>query len=118
LRRFAGVSEAGARSRNPELVEGSCRSTAYESHRGYAVHTYIYAKRKMVALTADDIDCIVAYIVPLNLWYVLPVECFSPCKNLWFYPNGSKKGSRFESYREAWSLLAPNLKEIRAEQPT
>ena len=40
------------------------RSTAYESHRGYAVHTYVYVKRKMVALTADEIDCIIAYIVP------------------------------------------------------
>jgi len=40
------------------------RSTAYESHRGYAVHTYVYVKRKMVALTADDIDCIIAYHRP------------------------------------------------------
>jgi hypothetical protein len=70
---------------------------------------------QVVALTADDIDCIVAYIVPLELWYVLPVESFSPCKNLWFYPNGSKKGSRFESFREAWWLLAPNLKPECAE---
>jgi len=88
------------------------RSTAYESHRGYAVHTYVYVKRKMVALTADDIDCIIAYIVPLDLWYVVPVESFSPCKNLWFYPHGSKKGSRFETFREAWWLLNPKLKEL------
>ena len=93
------------------------RSTAYESHRGYAVHTYVYVKRKMVALTADDIDCIIAYIVPLDLWYVLPVEAFSPCKNLWFYPHGSKKGSRFESFREVWWLLDPELKEPCGEQP-
>ena len=73
-------------------------------------------KRKMVALTADQIDCIIAYIVPLDLWYVLPVEVFSPCKNLWFYPNGSKKGSRFESFREAWWLLDPELKEATTEQ--
>jgi len=86
------------------------RSTEYESHRGYGVHTYVYVKHKMIALTAAEIDCIVAYIVPLNLWYVVPVEYFSPCKNLWFYPNGSKKGARFESFREAWWLLAPNLK--------
>jgi PD-(D/E)XK endonuclease len=91
------------------------RSTAYESRRGYAVHTYVYVKRKMVALTADDIDCIIAYIVPLNLWYVLPVESFSPCKNLWFYPHGSKKGSRFETFREAWWLLSPELKEAGGE---
>jgi hypothetical protein len=94
------------------------RSTAYESHRGYAVHTYVYVKRKMVALTADEIDCIIAYIVPLNLWYVLPVESFSPCKNLWFYPHGSKKGSRFESFREAWWLLSPELKPMCEEDPT
>jgi hypothetical protein len=110
--RYDYILDAGGRFWRVQV-----RSTAYESHRGYAVHTYIYVKRKMVALTADDIDCIVAYIVPLNLWYVLPVECFSPCKNLWFYPHGSKKGSRFESYREAWSLLAPNLKELCERRP-
>ena len=55
--------------------------------------------------------------MPLNLWYVLPVESFSPCKNLWFYPHGSKKGSRFESYREAWWLLEPRLKDICEEKP-
>jgi hypothetical protein len=37
--------------------------------------------------------------------------------NLWSDPHGSKKGSRFESYREAWRLLAPNLKELRERRP-
>jgi hypothetical protein len=80
------------------------RSTEYQSHRGYAVHTYVYVKKQMVALTAREIDAIVAYIVPLDLWYVVPVE-FADCKNLWFYPHGSKKGSRFERFCEAWHLL-------------
>ena len=66
----------------------------------------------MVALTADDIDCIIAYIVPTRSLVRGPVEHFSPCKNLWFYPHGSKKGSRFESFREAWWLLNPELKDI------
>jgi PD-(D/E)XK endonuclease len=92
------------------------RSSAYESHRGFAIHAYVCIKRKTVLLTADDIDCLIAYIVPLDAWYVLPVEAFSPCKNLWFYPRGSKKGSRFESYREAWWLLSPELKEAGTEQ--
>ena len=85
------------------------RSTEYQSHRGYAVHTYVYVKRQMIALTAAEIDAIIAYIVPLDLWYVVPIE-FAPCKNLWFYPHGSKKGSRFEEFREAWSLLRPQNK--------
>ena len=81
------------------------RSTEYLSHRGYSVHTYVYVKHQMVALTAREIDVVIAYIVPLELWYVVPVEAFAGVKNLWFYPNGSKKGSRFEIYREAWHLL-------------
>jgi hypothetical protein len=93
------------------------RSTEYETHRGYSVHTYVYVKRQMVAFTAREIDVIVAYLVPLDLWYVVPVEAFSPCKNLWFYPNGSKKGSRFEIYREAWCLLAARQKDPPGDAP-
>jgi len=73
--------------------------------RGYAVHASIYVGKKIVGLTKDDIDFIVAYLVPLDLWYVVPVEGFQPRKNLWFYPMGSKKGARFEKYREAWWIL-------------
>jgi hypothetical protein len=81
------------------------RSTEYQSHRGYSVHTYVYVKHQMVALTEREIDVVIAYIVPLDLWYVVPVKDFAGRKNLWFYPHGSKKGSRFEIYREAWHLL-------------
>ena len=87
------------------LWRAQIRSTEYESHRGYAVHTYVYIKQEMVALTAREIDVVIAYIVPLDLWYVVPVDDFAGRKNLWFYPHGSKKGSRFEIYREAWHLL-------------
>ncbi len=88
------------------------RSTAYENNRGYAVHAFVYVKRKQVVLSSEEIDCIIAYIVPLDLWYVLPVEVFWPSKSLWFCPNGRRKGARFESFREAWWLLNPELKEI------
>ncbi|MGH9512531.1 MAG: group I intron-associated PD-(D/E)XK endonuclease [Terriglobales bacterium] len=90
------------------LWRAQVRSTAYESHRGYSVHTYVYRKHKMVALTAREIDVVIAYIVPLDLWYVVPVKCYGARKNLWFYPHGSRKGSRFEKYREAWNLINPN----------
>ena len=73
--------------------------------RGYGVHASVYVGRRIVGLTSEDIDVIVAYIVSLDLWYVVPVEAFEPRKNLWFYPMGSKKGARFEKYREAWWVL-------------
>jgi hypothetical protein len=33
------------------------------------------------------------------------LEEFLPRKNLWFYPDGSLKGSKFEKFREAWDWL-------------
>ena len=41
--------------------------------------------------TRDDIDFLVAYIVPENLWYVVPIAAFVSRKNLRFYPHGGRK---------------------------
>jgi hypothetical protein len=98
--RYDFILDVGGR-----LSRVQVRSTAFVSHRRYCVHTYVYVKRQMITLTAAQIDAVAAYLVPLNLWYVVPVEAFGARKNLWFYPHGSRKGSRFEIYREAWHLL-------------
>jgi hypothetical protein len=58
-----------------------------------------------VAYTADDIDILVAHIVPKDTWYVLPVEAFAPLKTLRFYPDIECRCARWEGYREAWGLL-------------
>ncbi len=73
--------------------------------RGYAVHASVYVGKKIVGLTKKDIDVIVAYIVSRDIWYVVPVRAFVPRKNLWFYPDGSKKGAMFEKFREAWWVM-------------
>jgi hypothetical protein len=73
--------------------------------RGYAVHASVYVRRKIVGLTAKDIDVIVGYIAHRDIWYVVPVRAFVPRKNLWFYPDGSKKGAMFEKYRDAWWVM-------------
>ena len=60
--------------------------------RGYDVQPIysIYGQGKMV-YTAEDIDVLVAHIIPLDIWYVLPIEAFAPCKSLRFYPHGGCK---------------------------
>jgi hypothetical protein len=78
------------------------------------VHASVYVGKKIVGLTKKDIDVLVAYIFPKDLWYVVPVEKFVPRKNLWFYPEGSKKGARFEKFREAWGWLQGKRKRRRA----
>jgi hypothetical protein len=91
---------------NQKLWRVQVRSTEYRfGARGYAVHASVYVGRKIVGLTPKDIDVLIGYIVSRDIWYVVPVRAFTPRKNLWFYPDGSKKGAMFERYREAWGIM-------------
>ena len=99
--RYDFVCDTGGR-----LWRAQVRSTEHRfGARGYAVHASVYVGRKIVGLTEKDIDVIVAYIVSRDIWYVVPVWAFAPRKNLWFYPDGSKKGAMFEKYRDAWWVM-------------
>ena len=99
--RYDFIVEAGRKLSRVQVRSTENRMGA----RGYAVHASVYVGTEIVGLTEKDIDVLVAYIVPRELWYVVPVRAFVPRKNLWFYPDGSKKGSKFEEWREAWWVL-------------
>jgi PD-(D/E)XK endonuclease len=91
---------------NGKLWRTQVRSTEDRfGARGYAVHASVYVGHKIVGLTKKDIDVLIGYIVSRDIWYVVPVEAFVPRKNLWFYPDGSKKGAMFEKWREAWWVM-------------
>ena len=97
-----------------ELQRVQVRATEHRlGARGYAVHASVYVGKRIVGLTKKDCDVLAAYIFPLDLWYIVPVEEFEPRKNLWFYPDGSKKGSKFEKFREAWEWLKGRGKRTR-----
>jgi PD-(D/E)XK endonuclease len=53
--------------------------------------------------TKEDMDFVVAHIVPKDVWYVVPVEMAEGLLMLWFNPDS--KRAKFEKYREAWCLL-------------
>jgi hypothetical protein len=69
----------------------------------------VSAGRTGKVFTKDDMDFVVVHIVPLDLWYVVPVEIAEGSSSLWFNPRSTR--SRFEKYREAWCLLDCGLKE-------
>jgi hypothetical protein len=56
--------------------------------------------------TSKEIDFFVGYVVPENIWYVIPVQAIGQRKGIRFYPH-TRRQSRaiFEKYREAWCLL-------------
>jgi hypothetical protein len=73
----------------------------------YQVQSTYCDKKKKGKYTAHDVDLLVAYVIPLDLWYVVPVEAFPASASLRFYPEGGVRRPRFEQFREAWHHLRP-----------
>jgi hypothetical protein len=93
---FDFIVHAGPRCWRVQVKSaGCCRS------QGYGVKT----SGNTITYTKDNIDFLVAYIVPENIWYVIPVEDIDGLTRLWFFPRPGGN-SRFEKYREAWCLMA------------
>ena len=84
--------------------------SSFTSHRwGYLINLgargHAFGRR---FYTADDIDFVVAYVVTEDAWYVIPVEAIAGRRQIRLYPGGrgKKSGGYFETYREAWHLIA------------
>jgi hypothetical protein len=75
------------------------RAGAYEARA-----TYTVGKGRAV-YTRADVDFLAVHIVPLDLWYIVPVEVCIPAPMLRFYPHRKAKQMRLEPYREAWYLM-------------
>jgi hypothetical protein len=78
------------------------RARAYETRATYTVG------KKRAVYTKKDVDFIAAHIVPLDLWYIVPVEICTPAPMLRFYPHRKAKRMRLEKYRESWRQLKPS----------
>ena len=55
---------------------------------------------------ASEIDLLVAYVLPLDAWYLFPPRAFVRMKSMRLFPKPGRKKSKFEEYREAWGALA------------
>jgi hypothetical protein len=55
--------------------------------------------------TAEDIDALVAYAKPEEVWYVFPVRVVEGLKALKLYPGSRRKRSKYEKWREKWEIL-------------
>ena len=69
---------------------------------GYSFHAHGHS---LQAYGADEIDALVAYVVPENAWYVFPVREMERVRSFKLFPGSRKKRSRFERFREAWWVL-------------
>lgn len=84
-----------------------CRVQVKSAHkRGkdgcYSFRTHDHGLR---AYREDEVDALVAHVVPESAWYVLPVKVVKKLRSLKLYPGSRRKRSKYEKYREAWEEL-------------
>ena len=54
---------------------------------------------------ASEIDLLAAYVVPVDVWYLFPVEEFRKYKSMKLFPASRRRRSKFEKFREAWGIV-------------
>ncbi len=69
---------------------------------GYAITTCHGSRRPY---TRQEIDFFVAWVVPVDAWYVIPIEEVGTAMAAGLYPHVKGTRSKYEKYREAWRLL-------------
>jgi len=107
-RPFPGACPEPSRRVTLNRIQVKCteclRAGAYETRA-----TYTVGRNGRAVYTKRDIDFIAAHVVPLDIWYIIPVEVCTPQPMLRFYPHRKARKMRLEKYREAWHLLDPPL---------
>jgi len=86
------------------------KSGCHHRNRYYDLHASCGNAQKTM-YTSVEIDFFVAYLVPIDVWYVIPVEKIKK-RVLLFFPYGGARCSHYEQYREAWSLMAPQTSDV------
>ncbi len=64
----------------------------------------LVSSNRLAPYNETEIDFLVAYLVPEDAWYVIPVNKLKGLETLYFYPHGRR--SKWEKYREAWCQMA------------
>jgi len=99
-RRYDFIIDNGSRLWRVQTKCTEClRADAYETRA-----TYTVGKTRAV-YTRADIDFLAAHVVPLDVWYIIPVEVCTPAPMLRMYPHRKAKKMRLEKYKNAWFLL-------------
>ena len=97
--RYDFVLDSGSR-----LWKVQIKGTETLRARGYEVRASYTDGKGRANYQPGDIDVLAAHVIPLDLWYILPVGVWGDHPMLRFYPHGAKC-CKYEQYREAWDLF-------------
>jgi hypothetical protein len=75
------------------------KSTMFRKNNSYAVNVH-----GGKAYSKGDFDFLAAYIIPIDLWYIIPADlAITGQEKLYVTPDSPN--TKYEPYREAWHLL-------------
>src|ERR1700722_2700328 len=72
---------------------------------GYAIN--LVHNQSTAPYSPDEVDFIVAYVAPFDVWYIIPIAQVHGSNSIRIYPRGNRRGGPacLEKYREAWHQL-------------
>ena len=83
-----------------KFVGVQVKSTVFRRSNGYLCNA---SPSNCQAYAAGAFDFLAAYIVPENVWYIIPAKLIHGKASIMLYPN--MPAAKYEQYREAWNLL-------------
>ncbi|MFZ0136617.1 MAG: group I intron-associated PD-(D/E)XK endonuclease [Candidatus Sulfotelmatobacter sp.] len=99
-RRYDFIVDTGRR-----LWRVQVKSSSRLCKGAYHVSANRHSSGRTMAYRASEIDVVIAYVVPEDSWFVIPVKAFAPRKSLRLYPKGDPRGTMYGRFREAWGLM-------------
>jgi hypothetical protein len=94
MARYDFIVEHGARCARVQV-----KSTMFKDRGGYSCSV----RGCRGPYEGDPFDFLAAYLIPEDLWYIIPAEKFRMQGSIALYPRLRK--SKYKAYLEAWDLL-------------
>jgi hypothetical protein len=89
----------------PRIWKVQVRSASSLTRGGsFPIITRTSDKGRLRPYKRNEIDFLVAYIVPCDAWYVIPFAAIRRKRGITLSPHRKSRG-KFEKYREAWYLM-------------
>jgi hypothetical protein len=86
---------------NGHFLRVQVKSTDHRKHGGYSCTVRTGTRGKVYV--GDPFDWLAAFVIPENLWYIIPANLVVGRMCILLYPE--RPDSRYTQYLEAWSLL-------------
>ncbi len=89
----------------PRLVRVQVKASTHLLKGLYHVGIHRNNKGRNCPYKLGEIDFVAAYVIPEDLWFILPLPHILGQLSLLFQPAGSPRACVYSYYREAWQLL-------------